>query len=226
MASTTVIPMTSALRPVNLNNQGADFVLAGRLDEAARAFKEAIKATRDLLQLDQDGSHDAELPRRLVSENCQSLGRDVWVSDANNLEGCTFLVYQAPLIIQDGPGQMPLNRLNAVILFNLALSCHLKAMQGIPSYSFFERVVQLYEHSYKLMPHDEDDRFIMLTILNNLVHIHYRLQHAQSVECLCSALWEAMMQGETKEKHSSLFEGLFTNVVIVAFKHSQSAPAA
>jgi tetratricopeptide (TPR) repeat protein len=219
--------MASTNRPVNLNNEGVNFLNVGLYDDAARSFKEALSLTRDMLVRQQECKLDGQ-PNQASRESYPViLDRDLWLSDTGIVGGCAFMVFQAPVKIQQSLDDIPLNRLSAMILFNFALSHHLKATssEGCTSY---EKIIQLYEHAYRLFSQETKcDSFILtLAIVNNLAHLHYKLRNEKDAERLCSALWGAVLLAERCAVDTSQLEGFFSNVIHVAFKHSQSAPAA
>jgi hypothetical protein len=220
--------MTLNMKPTEMNNHGATLLDEGRLEEAASAFKGALKATRDLLQA--NPLADTTASRSACSSKCvrpRPLTLDMWISDFAISEGSDFLVYSAPERFGGSTSTPSFNCLSASILFNLSLTHHLKAM-STPTPAGFAKVAQLYEHTYRLVAQEPGtDRFLALAILNNLAHVHYRMQNHADAERMCGLLWDAVLEGENENAGvQSLFEGFHTNVIHVTFRHSQSAAAA
>lgn len=201
----------------------------GRLEEAASTFKAALKSTRDLLQTN---TVEASASPAVTGHDCvkptRQLTPDVWISDSATPEGSTFLVYRAPDVICSTALTPSLNSMSASILFNLALTHHLKAMSRPSPAAAFATVTQLYEHTYRLVAQEPDaDRFLALAILNNLAHVHYRMSNLADAERMCGLLWGAVLEAEKEDPGvEPLFEGFYTNVIHVTFRHSQSAAAA
>jgi hypothetical protein len=221
--------MTSNMKPIELNNHGAALLDEGRLEEAASAFKGAFKSTRDLLQANPLAETTASRAEENKCVKPRLLTLDMWISDLATPEGSDFLVYSAPERL-GGTTSTPssLNNISAAsILFNLALTHHLKAMSR-PSPAAFATVTQLYKHTYRIAAQEPDtDRFLPLAILNNLAHVHYRMQNLADAERMCGLLWDAVLEAEKNDSGvKSLFEGFYTNVIHVTFRCSQSAAAA
>lgn len=216
---------------VALNNYGADLLDSGRLGDAAATFKETLKATRELLKVDPPApAEEAPGSTNFAKDMRRRISPNMWYSDITSVEGSSFLVYilaeRIDVSSQDNKGPS-LNSISASVLFNLALTHHMKAISS-PSQAAFAAVAQLYEHSYRLAIQALDgDHFLALATLNNLVHVQAKLHNMEDAERICGLLWGAVLEVDTEDSESSsTFEGFFANVVHIAFKHSHSAAAA
>jgi len=214
--------------PIELNNYGASLVSQGKLKDAVATFKDALKSARDLLQstLLQGEKSSKPSPNRTIT---RPLSPGVWLSDDKFPGRSNFLVYSQPERIDLSSQEKSLNSMSAEILFNLALTHHLEALSNPPK-AAFAIVIQLYEHAYRLFTQTDDgDSFLALAVLNNLAHVHCKLQNMDDAEKICGLLWGAVLDAQNQDdsEHSlSAFEEFFTNVVHIAFKHSQQAAAA
>lgn len=236
---TTTPIMNSA---IFLNNVGTACLYKGELEQAASAFKESLREVKSVLcEVDQQ-MMDEDLPPKaststtqLSCEPSRHITPDMWMVDVAAHQGSDFLVYRAPERIHETGRSSDsmedprsrtrvLNRMSAAILFNLSLTHHLKAISS-PSREAFNTVLKLYEHSYRLVAQEVGgDRFLAMVILNNLAHVHYRLHNLADAERLCSLLWGAVLDME--KRHTSSFEGFYSNVIHVTLRHSHSAAAA
>lgn len=237
---------------VALNNAGVDCISQNRFNEATAYFNEALKLTKTLLtQHEHAATEQQDAPHR-CNQHCNSLescalpiqvppstrgsstsDRDVWLSDSKTPDGNAFLVYCTPQVLQYGQDKSirSLNYVSAMILFNLALAHHLKALSLPLSQAAYTTAAKLYEHTYRVAEQESRvGNLILLAILNNLAHIHLRMECRDDAERLCGILWSVVVEAAECESQrpegALLIEGLYTNVIHVTVRHSQSAAAA
>jgi hypothetical protein len=219
------------MKAAELNNRGVSLLELGQLEAASCAFKDALKATRDQLNLLPADSENV-LGTQRPDDSVRSWTPHSWITDRISSGGSSFLVYRVPERIC--PKGLTPNSLDSIptsvvvsILFNLSLTHHLRAMAS-RSPAAYETALQLYEHTYRLITQDKSaDLFLPLAVLNNVAHVQYKMENLLAADRTCGLLWRAVLDIEEQESSmSSMVEGFCTNVIQVTFKHSQSAAAA
>ena len=148
---------------------------------------------------------------------------------------CSSSIFRDPIYVSSGLPRSELDRcelLSYVILYNLALSYHLRAMDEEEDHlrnAYLDKALTLYEHAHHILSSQEIDVSLLHTmaIASNLGHIHHVIGDEQRAELcfqhLLSTILYVVDCGEGAKIKS--LDGFFRNVMPLICT-SSSAPAA
>jgi hypothetical protein len=184
---------------LNLNNEGSRLLQTGRLLDAATVIRQAAAMVQTASLYDENGSLLLTFPLSIRAGPAEPQNDSPTLQDSMQEKG-TIYVYARPMIhptsvevtsMEDLP--TVLRSVNCCVGFNLALTCHLYAMETGTSVALV-RAMELYQILLTGLCLDPEDTvitdsmsngFLQCVVLNNLSHIHSELcEHGYSIYCM------------------------------------------
>jgi hypothetical protein len=204
----------------SLNNQGVDLLVSGDSSEAMSSFKMAMDILKEADNeanvtsfdgLNQVNTDEAALPI------CESR------LTVPGLQGVPCYVYNHGIMIArttDEESEEMITLYSAIVLFNLALTCHHEGRLGLETSLkkaslFYSMTVQILNGN--IVPDDVSATILTLLALNNKAQIHYdQCEYIQCGECLKEL---PRILGSVQTIHSTLSQedimGLLLNVMLM-----------
>lgn len=216
-----LIAMNSVNQACYTNNRGVSLLIAGDTKGAMGAFQAALATVKEVVNLCDD-HFESEKDSR-ATDSVVSLIQE---SNANlpGLKTGESYLYDRPLLLETptaGDLDTVLTLYSAVILFNLALSCHQLGHRGKDS--ALKRAAVLYRMSMQLLYNCPNcgttPALLSLLALNNRAQIHYEYcDFQQSSHCL-KEMTKVMLVPDAKCLYTALpetdVEGLLLNVMLL-----------
>jgi tetratricopeptide (TPR) repeat protein len=221
-----------------LNNVGVSFIQTGNIDEAFQAFKAAIELMR---KTPNTKLEDRPGRRRSLSDIDEMKAKSDFDFRMLSETGCKIsaegitacFVSKAAVAIPDQVGSREDNSLvTAILLFNLALSLHLLALDpGMER--FLHKALRLYKLSKKLvtqhLENDRDDNTeislqLVLSIFNNMGHIYYEFGDYSTSRTYFEGLTTMVARNAcNSRKQSGEVEELLLNALVLNEPHAAAA---
>jgi hypothetical protein len=238
--------------PVHLNNQGVVSVQNERYEEAIVLFTKALSLLKQELTVekdlriegeetttadDKDETSNASTSRRRVSlcDSSTECEAPFQLSEHGMLENIPFdgqpFVFRSAIRISRSHMSESSHSYVAtsfIVLFNLALSHHLSAIQHNLSSVILNKALTLYELAHALQMREQLSMPIVfcLALVNNLGLVHKSMQHEESSRQCFEHLLATIMLITTSGQGSLLeqADGFLSNISQLLLK--ASAPAA
>jgi hypothetical protein len=240
-----------------LNNEGYCLIKNDRYDEAVVTLMQALRETkktavearneRRVSSCSQGSSRDTH-PSSTTSpsqvEICTPVNMvdaettfvDLAMQDQLDSPSQSPYMYTEPVFITDqlkASKDDSITTLSFIIMFNLALSHHLKgnSSEGVSSRKSLEIAKRLYELTFQMQAQEvETNLLLMSSLLNNLSLVHKALDNQHEAEqcdqLLLSALLLLVDMGEMSRDSGSDLYGFMGNVMHLMIKGAPVASAA
>lgn len=250
--------MPAALNSVRLNNQGVRCLESGRFEEAICIFTEGLSIVkRELLHdehsvseshesmvtepaVDDAGNSDSlHSPQRRLSlcEPTTENNTPPSLAEREMIETTLFSdqphVYKAAIRISESDLQELVPsyvNISFIVLFNLALSHHLSAIQHNMCPNKLNKALTLYELAYALQMREQIPAPIIysMALVNNLAQIHRHMKRESSARQCFEHLLATIMLITTSGQGSLLdhADGFFLNLMHLVLSETATAPAA
>ena len=247
---------STVLRAILLNNEAVDLLERGENEGAIAAFTNSLEILRPLLAGIEDHSsicekeHHMEVDHDLAEQSgpeilmhppvettCCSSGiaasQSLMKARNKHYEKQHF-VFQDPITIpfeaiKSDPSARFFTKLSMVIIFNLALSFHLSALEHV-SVPRLLRAKRLYEFAFQMHLQDDCDVTLLysLALMNNLGLIYNSLSDLdRSSQCFEHMLATMMFLLESDDARTiKQWDGLLSNVIGLIFKEPCSVASA
>ena len=234
-----------------LNNEGVGLIENGLYHEATSTFSQGLTLVKQVLALqgDEDQRPDEESESDCMGNPKEPVPQtpSCHFHKMQEIEFVGVCVAQediscdAPLFIFKSPIFIPAHatdlasfkyyvKSSFILLYNLALSHHLSALEGNNSIERLRIALSLYEFAYTLQMAEDIELTVLQTmaIVNNLGQIHTALENeAKSRQCFLHLLSTIVLIYDCGERESvEQMDGFVSNVMPSIFKGSASAPAA
>jgi tetratricopeptide (TPR) repeat protein len=225
------------LRAIRLNNKGVRYLRHSRYDEAMTALGTAlrlVKASPLMHKYDDEADRRKEAGLNPVSLHTIGMTRvdflllevpsfSLSCGEDRNKPSCpqeSCYVCCSPVEISESIsklGSIEFQTFALLIIFNLALAYHMKAIKNSEHQDFL-RALKLYEIVCQSQDngHRELPLIHSMALINNLGHIHLYLQdRAKSIQCFEHLLATLMYAAEIGEGKETLqhFEGFLLNAL-------------
>ena len=241
------VPASIAQR---LNNEGVHYLSKGLYGDALHAISNGLTLVKQVLS-SSDQVVEKRLPQTMDSDTQSSSNSPTCIffhlhkefssiSDHTDaIRDAETFVFCNPVFLPRGVNQVTTLKyyvnLSFILLYNLALTHHLYAMEGEGDQGSLRKALSLYELAYTLqMTEDIEVSFLQtMAIVNNLGQIHTALGNQKESKFCFEHLLSTIMYlndcGETAMSDNMedfRVEGFMENVISCILKTPLSAPAA
>lgn len=221
-----------------LNNEGIKLITEKRFEGATRLISRALAIVKDMISvleesLDDEGEAilSCETPCYHFVQAPQDCTK---VQRKNPITGMTSFIYSCPIRFILGASHAFSSRylisVSFILLYNLALSNHMSACDGVLSLERLEKAISLYELSYTLYMREDINISTLhyMAIFNNLGHTHDVAGHPDKARYYFEQVLSIIMilndcgQSELVDE----LEGFLDNVLAIVLSDGAAAPAA
>jgi tetratricopeptide (TPR) repeat protein len=252
--------MPAALNSVRLNNQGVRYIESGRFEEAIDVLTDALSIVKQELIYDEQSVADTDIQESMVTEPemdetatsgaiaspqrrlslCEPTADNATspvLSERETIESAVFddqpYVYKAAIRISESDLQELVPsyvNISFIVLFNLALSHHLSAIQHNMCPTILNKALTLYELAYALQMREQIPAPIIysMALVNNLAQIHRNMKREASARQCFEHLLATIMLITTSGQGSLLehADGFFLSLMHLVLAETSTAPAA
>jgi tetratricopeptide (TPR) repeat protein len=234
-----------------LNNEGVGLIENGLYHEAISTFSQGLTLVKQVLALqgDEDERPDEESgsdcmgnPKEAIPQTPSCHFRKmqeieltgVCVAQEDISCGAPLFIFKSPIFIPAHATDLAsfnyYVKSSFILLYNLALSHHLSALESNNSRKRLRKALSLYELAYTLQMTENVQLTVLQTmaIVNNLGQIHTALENeAKSKQCFQHLLSTIVFLNDCGERESvEQMDGFVSNVMPLILKGSASASAA
>lgn len=221
--------------PIFLNNVGIHMISKGQYENALRALSKGLSLVKQEMMRQEESSKDAfedddgEAPPGVFLQHLPECGGSILSSFG--VQGYT---YSSPMFIpvlqQDIQSLRDNVKLSFVILYNIALTHHLLAIQDVNCTQKLLKAKSLYELVYSIQMNEELEISPLqsMAISNNLGQIHLSLGDEDKSRSCFEHLLSAIISINACGEHDSVgnLDGFIGNVLLLFIKSAPTAPAA
>jgi tetratricopeptide (TPR) repeat protein len=226
------------LRAIRLNNKGVSYLTHSRYDEATTALGTALNLVKASLiyEYDDEARHRKQAGLNPLSRHISMAWVEFLLLEVVplfSLSCCgeeedrnkpsspqpSYVCFSPVEISEslDEVGSIEFQNFSLLIIFNLALAYHMKAIQH-SEHKDFVRALKLYEILCQSQDDDQNELPLLhyMALVNNMGHIHLYLQDmAKSKQCFEHLLASLMYAAEIGEGKETLqrFEGFLLNAL-------------
>jgi tetratricopeptide (TPR) repeat protein len=231
---------TVAVEAKCLNNEGIHYINKGNYEEAMKLISKGLSLVKQVL-LVQDRPTKTDSYNMNMDENetlpCEFLELDPEDPSAALIEasrGNKPFIFSSPIYVPSDVNQavtlQNLGTLSFILLYNLALTHHLSAIDGQLCLKKLQKALSLYELAYTLQMTEDIELSMLQTmaIVNNLGQIHTALGNQdQSQSCFEHLLSTIMLLKDYGDRESvDSLDGFILNCMPLILVGEASAPAA
>lgn len=246
-----MVPSTATTTASHLNNEGVNLIEAGLYQEAIACFSKGLSIAKEVLasqadeEDDEDGPDDADsmdISSDSASQTPSCHFHKIQEQEAMNSCDTKEEVYSDGPFLFRSPIFIPSSQANDVasfkyyvkcsfiLLYNLALTHHLSALEGSNTTKRLRKALSLYELAYTIQMTEDIQLTVLQTmaIVNNLGLVHTALKNeAKATQCFQHLLSTIMFLTDCDERDSvEQIDGFVSNVMPLILKGSASAAAA
>jgi hypothetical protein len=231
------------MHPSQLNNEAVKSIEAKRYDVAISTLTKSLK----MVQLAMSGDARVSFEESMDCEGttiqngmyCDFVGSSPSSSFERTVENggiCSSSIFRDPICMASGLPQAELETcelVSYVILYNLALSYHLRGMENEEEHlrvAYLQKALTLYEHAHHILSSQAPVDLSLLhtlAIASNLGHIHHVIGDEEKAQVCFQHLLSTILyivdcgEGAKIEKLED-----FVRIVMPFICNSSSAPAA
>lgn len=207
--------MSIQQRVIQENNLAVAMIEEAAYDEASSKLCAAFKAYQNCSE--NDGVHNY---RSSVSlDDCMTKGHPMSSAvDPDSLFMYSDAIHISPKLAASG---IPKHDVASIILFNLALSYHLSAMDSMDPDADLQKALHVYQHLYGMQQENQENFLsnivFVLSLLNNVGIIH-QLRNDEAVAARCfEKLLSALMlinQSTDRKREEDVFRRFYGNAIL------------
>jgi tetratricopeptide (TPR) repeat protein len=238
---------SSAASVSRFNSEGVSLLESAQYNEAITAFSKGLTLVKQVLalqgdnQVDEAASDSKETSTEHASHSPICRFHKMQESDVTNecMDQEELLmdepfIFRAPIFIPsyastDHTSSMYYEKSSFMLLYNLALTHHLSALDGNNTQKRLQKALKLYELAYSIQMTEDIQLTVLHTmaIVNNLGMVHAALEDKEkSRQCLQHLLSSVMFLHDCNDQDSiEQMDGFIRNVMSLILM-SSSAPAA
>ncbi|KAL3931632.1 MAG: hypothetical protein SGBAC_011219 [Bacillariaceae sp.] len=203
------------------NNLAVAMIEDGAYDEASSKLCAVFQAYKNCC-CENDSANISKSSISISLDECMAAGHPMSSSvDPEFPFMYSDAIRISPKIVAAG---IPKNDVISVILFNLALSYHLSALDSMDPDTDLRKALHVYEHLYT-MQQERQENFVsnltfVLSVLNNMGIIHqWRNEDAIAARCFDKLLSALMLissnnQSTGRKSEEVVFRGFYRNVIL------------
>ena len=229
---------------VKLHSEGLRFFQSRNYDEAIKRFSESLLQIKEILPMRKKRTQHSSDDRIanaspalffLLNESEDGKMPEAYCH-ASFMNHSSSFIFKCPVMLDCDSTERPSCKLSEslsyIILYNLALSNHLRATEnGILSEARLKRALRLYEFAYHVQTKEQISLNNMQTmaLVNNIGHIHRVLKNEEEASQCFQHLLSVIMYvvGDCGERESNdHLDGFLANVMPLILQQSPSASAA
>lgn len=239
----------AASSAAQLNNSGVKLFESRRYDEAVSAFSRSLAIVKQVLATCDD-EIDAEMsesqcgpssPVPEASPLCQfskvaepAVPQHLTFKEESACDADLPFVFSQPILIPTTATELTafkhFIKMSFVLLYNLALTHHLSALEGPVSMKKLRKALSLYELAYTVQVTEDIQLTVMQTmaIVNNLGQIHVAMSNSDKADqCFQHLLSTLMYLSDCDDRQSiEQIDGFMSSVMPLILGGSKLAPAA
>lgn len=220
--------------PIVLNNLGSHMIIKGQYDHALRTLSKGLNLVKQEMMLQEESSKDAfedddgAPPPGVFLQHLPE--RRVTLISSFGVEGYTFSSPMFIPVMQHEQSFRDNVKLSFVILYNIALTHHLMAIQDVNCTRKLLKAKHLYELVYSIQINEELEISPLqsMAISNNLGQIHLSLGDEERTRSCFEHLLSTIISLNACGEQDSVanLDGFIGNVLLLFVKSSPTAPAA